>query len=158
MHVTATDTYWPTDPEDPMTLSTSSPEQALIADLPATLAGLWTALTLTDDTARHFAAPGPGGTPTRLQGVADACAQAAQSLAVSAPEALNATNDLPAHRVLDPTDALNLLSDLASSCIDLAVELLGNEAEPLASVEVLAVTRAVTALCVARGLVQGGAA
>ena len=61
-------------------------------------------------------------------------------------------------RIGEAVEGLPLVSALASGCIDLAIDLLGNEEEPLSPVEVLAVTRAVTALCAARSLAQGGAA
>jgi hypothetical protein len=156
--MTAADMSRPTNPEDPMTLSTSAPEQGLIANLPATLAGLWTAITVTHDIAVQVASLPNGGAPADLDAVADACAEAADSLAVSRPEAFHPTVDLPARRVLDDAEVLPLVSLLTSSCIDLAVDLLGNEIEPLSSAEVLAVTRAVTALCAARSLAQGVAA
>ena len=141
-----------------MTVSTSAPEQALIADLPATLAGLWTAITLTHGVADGLVAARDPGAPGGLAAVVEACAEAADSLAVSRSEALSPAVDLPAPGVVDAAGALPLVSGLASSCIDLAIELLGNEAEPLSPVEVLAVTRAVTALCAARSLAQGCAA
>ena len=141
-----------------MTLSASAPEQALITDLPATLAGLWTAITMTHDVADALIATRDPGAPTDLSAVAAACAEAADSLAVSRPEALCPTADLPVPRVGDAAEGLPLVSALVSGCIDLAIDLLGNEAEPLSPVEVLAVTRAVTALCAARSVAQGGAA
>jgi hypothetical protein len=158
VQVTAADVSRPTDTEDPMTVSTSAPEQALIADLPATLAGLWTAITLTHGVADGLVAARDPGAPGGLAAVVEACAGAADSLAVSRSEALGPATDLPAPGVVDAAGALPLVSALASSCIDLAIDLLGNEAEPLSPVEVLAVTRAVTALCAARSLAQGCAA
>jgi hypothetical protein len=139
-----------------MTLRTSTPEHGLIADLPPTRAGLWTAVTMTDDIARHMVAACHGDAGTRIASVADACAQAAQAVSVSAPVALHPTADLPEARISDPAEGLSLLGDLVTGCIDLAVDLLGNEDEPLDPAEVLAVTRAVSVLCVARSLVQAG--
>ena len=139
-----------------MTLRASTPGHGLIADLPPTRAGLWTAVTMTDDIARRLATACHGEAGTRIVSVADACAQAAQALSVSAPVALHTTTELPEARTCDPAEGLSLLSDLVSGCIDLAVGLLGNEDEPLDPVEVVAVTRAVTVLCVACSLVQGG--
>ena len=139
-----------------MTVRTSTPERALIADLPPTRSGLWTAVTMTDDIARCLATTCHGDAGTRIVPVADACAQAAQALSVSAPVALHTTTELPGARPLDPAEGLSLLSELVSGCIDLAIGLLGNEDEPLDPVEVLAVTRAVTVLCVARSLAQAG--
>jgi hypothetical protein len=141
-----------------MTPRTSTPDHRLIADLPPTRAGLWTAITTTDDFARRMATTCHPEAGTRVGAIADACAQAAQALSVSAPVALDATTGQPGTRPLDPADGWTLLSDLVTGCIDLAVDLLGNEDEPLDPVEVLAVTRAVTVLCVARSLVQGGTA
>jgi hypothetical protein len=141
-----------------MTLSASAPAQGLIANLPATLAGLWTAITMTHDIADALIATGDPGASAGLPAVAAACAEAADSLAVSRPEALCPTSDLPVPRVGDEAEVLPLVSALTSGCIDLAIDLLGNEAEPLSPVEVLAVTRAVTALCAARSIAQGCAA
>jgi hypothetical protein len=156
--MTAADVSRPTEPEDPMTLSASAPDQGLIADLPATLAGLWTAITLTHDIADALLATGDPGAPAGLASVVNACAEAADSLAISRPEALSPAAELPAPGVVDAAGALPLVSALTSSCIDLAIDLLGNEEEPLSAGEVLAVTRAVTALCAARSLAKGCAA
>jgi hypothetical protein len=139
-----------------MTVRTSTPEHALIAELPPTRSGLWTAVTMTDDIARRLATTCPGEAGTRIVSVADACAQAAQALSTSAPVALHTTTELPGARPLDPAEGFSLLSALVTGCIDLAIGLLGNEDEPLDSVEVLAVTSAVTVLCVARSLAQAG--
>ena len=139
-----------------MTVRTSTPEPGPIADLPPTRAGLWTAVTMTDDIARRLTTAPHGEAPTRIVPVADACAQAAQALSVSAQVALHPTTELPGAPRLDPAEGLSLLSDLVTRCIDLAVDLLGNEEEPLDPVEVPAVTRAVTVLCVARSLAEAG--
>ncbi len=141
-----------------MTLSTSAPEQGLIADLPATLAGLWTAITVTHHIAEQLSTGRDPDASPNVDDVAAALAQAAAVLAVSRSEALHPATDLPTSRDLEPNEVLSLVSALASSCIDLAVELLGDEDEPLTPAEVLAVTRAVTALCAARSLSRGGAA
>lgn len=141
-----------------MTLSASAPEQGLITDLPATLAGLWTAITLTHDIADALITTRDPGGPAGLPAMAAACAQAADSLARSRPEALCPTVDLPVPRAGDAAEGLPLVGALVSGCIDLAIDLLGNEEEPLSPVEVLAVTRAVTALCAARSAAQGGVA
>jgi hypothetical protein len=111
---------------------------------------------MTADMATRLATTSDGDGGTRIGSVADACAQAAQALSVSAPVALHTTTELPGARPFDPTEGLSLLGDLATLCIDLAVGLLGNEEEPLDRVEVLAVTRTVTALCVARSLAEAG--
>ena len=141
-----------------MTLSTSAPEQGLITDLPATLAGLWTAITLTHDIADALLATARSWRPPGLAAVAAACAQAAAASPSRGPRRCSPAAELPALRVLDAAGALPLVSALASSCIDLAIDLLGNEEEPLTPAEVLAVTRAVTALCAARSLARGWAA
>ena len=142
-----------------MTLSTSAPEQGLIASLPATLAGLWTAITVTHDiavqlvsTARSVAPP-----PASMQSPTPA---RRQRTAWPSRGRRRSTRPSTCRRRGPSTTAevLPLVSALTSSCIDLAVDLLGNEVEPLSSAEVLAVTRAVTALCAARSLAQGAAA
>jgi hypothetical protein len=138
-----------------MTPSTTAPELGLLAELPVTFAGLWTALTMTQDLASGPVDHSPQddvGIPER---VAAACAEAADCLAVSRREALPPSAQMPDSRALEPTEGPALLGALLSGCIDLAVELLGNEDEPLSPAEVLAVSRAVTALCSARSLAEG---
>jgi hypothetical protein len=112
---------------------------------------------MTQHVVGQFAYDCDPGAPGGLDAVAEACAEAAASLAMSRSEALLATTDLPRPRAVHPAEALPLVSGLTSGCIDLAIDLLGNEAEPLTPVEVLAVTRAVTTLCAARSLAEGGA-
>ncbi len=122
-----------------MTLSASAPEQGLITDLPATLAGLWTAITMTHDIAdalhrhsRSWRLRGPRCRRRRLRGGS------------GQPRRLAARGALPGRRPAGAEEssmrsrALPLVSALASGCIDLAIDLLGNEAEPLSPVEVLA--------------------
>jgi hypothetical protein len=155
VHMTAADVSRTTDLEEPMTLKASAPEQGLITDLPATLAGLWTAITMTHDIADALVATHDPGVSAGLSAIAAACAEAADSLAVSRPEALCRAAELPVPRNREAVEGLPLVSAMASGCIDLAIDVLGNEAEPLSPVEVLAVTRAVTALCAARSLAQG---
>lgn len=138
-----------------MTPSTVAPELGLIADLPATVAGLWTAITMTHDIAGRLSEHCGPEAPDVPEGIAAACADAAVSLAASRREALLPSAELPQPRALGLGEELALVRALSSGCIDLAVELLGNEDEPLTSGEVLAVTRAVTALCTARSLAQG---
>ncbi len=138
-----------------MTPSTASPELGVIADLPATLAGLWTAITMTHDIAGGLVEHGAPKDADIPGGVAAACAEAAQSISAARREALVPIAELPDPRAVEPGEELALLGALSRSCIDLAVDLLGNEDEPLTPIEVLAVTRAVTALCSARTLTQG---
>jgi len=138
-----------------MTPPYTDPEPGLVSRLPATLEGLWTAITMSHEVARQLVDWPGSEVRDASEGVVAACAQAAESLAASRPEALHPTTDLPLPRDLDPVEGLPLVSSLTSECIDLAVEVLGNEDEPLTPVEVLAVTRAVTALCTARSLAQG---
>jgi hypothetical protein len=140
-----------------MSQTTRAPEQGLIATLPATLAGLWTAITMTQHVVGQFADDCDPGAPGGLDAVVEACAEAAASLAISRSEALLPSTDLTRPRAVHPAEALPIVSGLTNGCIDLAIDLLGNEAEPLTPVEVLAVTRAVTTLCAARSLAQGGA-
>ena len=143
-----------------MTPTTTAPELGLIACLPATLAGLWTAITMTHEIARglvdpsttnDLSSPNDADIPAA---VAAACADAAECLATSRREGLFPSAELPDPR-LEPSEARALLGALSSGCIDLAVEVLGNEDEALTPVEVLAVSRAVTALCTARSLAEG---
>ncbi len=139
-----------------MTPPLSAPGTGLISDLPATHAGLWTAITMTHEVAMHLADMSDPASSERLHAIAQACADAAESLAQSCADTLEPTRDLPSPWIPGP-ERLPLVSALASTCIDLAVELLANEEEPLTPVEVLAVTRAVTALCAARSLTEAGA-
>jgi hypothetical protein len=140
-----------------MTPSTIGPVQGYIAALPATLAGLWTAITLTHDIAAGLCDPADPDTTDRRRGITEACAQAAECLAGCRTTAFPEDLDRPTSRNLGPVDGLALAGALASDCIDLAVDVLGNEGEPLTPVEVLAVTRSVTALCTARTLARAGA-
>jgi hypothetical protein len=160
--LTAANPSWPTNLEESMTPRTSIPDKAMIADLPATLAGLWTAITLTHHLAENLAIDPADGTapetPEGPAGVASHCALAADSLAASRPEAIAPSADLLQQHAIRRNAGLPDLGALTSGCIDLAVELLGNEDEPLTPVEVLAITRAVTALCSARALTLGGPA
>jgi hypothetical protein len=141
-----------------MTPTTSAPEKQLIAGLPPTMAGLWTAIAVTHDVAEHLVGPGDPSAAGGSSAVVTACAQAAECLAVSHQAALPTVIDPPPPRALGLAEGLPLVSALTSGCIDLAVDLLGNEEEPLTPVEVLAVTRCVTALCAARSLAQAGPA
>lgn len=141
-----------------MTPSTATPELTTIADLPATIAGLWTAITMTQAIAEGLiddGAPTGDAIPARF---AASCAQAAEGLAASRREALVPSAQLPDARAMEQGDQLAVLGALSSGCIDLAVDVLGNEDEPMTPLEVLAVTRAVTALCTARTLTEGRAA
>jgi hypothetical protein len=138
-----------------MTPPASVPELGLVACLPATMEGLWTAITWTHDVAGLLVDRPGDAAGAAPDGVVAACAVAAESLAESRPEALHPTAALPRARELSSGEGLALVSALTSECIDLAVDLLGNEDEPLTPVEVLAVSRAVTALCTARSLAEG---
>lgn len=135
--------------------STAAPELGLIPELPATLAGLWTAITMTHAIAQGLVDHSPPTDVEVPEAVAAACSAAAENLAASQREALLPSADLPDPRALEPGEGLALLGALSSDCIALAVDLLGNEDEPLTPLEVLAVTRTVTALCTARGLAEG---
>ncbi|HYN57392.1 MAG TPA: hypothetical protein VES03_09360 [Motilibacterales bacterium] len=138
-----------------MTPSAAAPELRLVAHLPATIAGLWTAITMTHDIAGRLVNRCHPKACEAAEGVAAACAEAAESLAASAQEALHPSTELPDPRAMELDEGLALLRRLTSGCIDLAVDLLGDEDEPLTPVEVLAVTRAVTTLCTARSLAEG---
>lgn len=140
-----------------MTPSTLAPEQGYVATLPATLAGLWAAITLTHDIAAGLRDPADPDAADRQRGITEACAQAAECLAGCRLTAFPDDLDQPTSRSLVPVDGLALTGALTSACIDLAVDVLGNEDEPLTPIEVLAVTRSVTALCTARTLAQAGA-
>ena len=140
-----------------MAVPVSTPDHHLIADLPATLAGLWTAVTLTQHLAEELGEGLPPEASERQAAVACLLAGAARSLGGSRPEAMLPDADLP-EPWLDEELAAPNISALASACIDLAVCVLGNEEEPLTSCEVLAITHAVTALCTTRSMAQGGIA
>lgn len=142
-----------------MAVPVSVPDNGLIADLPATLAGLWTAVTLTQHLAEDL---GEGLAPEaseRQAAVACLLAGAARSLAGSRPEAMLPDADLPEpwldEGLVAPEASALTIPVLANACIDLAVCVLGNEEEPLTSSEVLAITHAVTALCTTRTMAQG---
>ena len=75
-----------------MTPPASVPELGLVACLPATMEGLWTAITWTHDVA-GLLVDRPGETAGAApDGVVAACAVAAESLAESRPEALHPTD------------------------------------------------------------------
>ena len=145
-----------------MAVPVSTPDHHLIADLPATLAGLWTAVTLTQHLAEELGDGLPPEASERQAAVACLLAGAARSLGGSRPEAMLPDADLPEpwldEELGAPATSAPAIPALASACIDLAVCVLGNEEEPLTSCEVLAITHAVTALCTTRSLAQGGIA
>ena len=74
---------------------------------------------------------------------------------MSRREALQPIVGAPNQRIHDAVDGLTHVGALTGDCIDLAIDLLANEDEPLTPAEVLAVTRAVTALCTARSMAEG---
>lgn len=129
----------------PQMPATDSPQ---MTELPATLAGLWTAITATHDAVMMVAAADGQGSAADLADVAGHCAQAADTLAASRPQGLAAVDA----SLATPATAGEgtAVRDLTNVCIELAVEVLGNEDEPLSPPEIVAITRAVTSLCAAR--------
>jgi hypothetical protein len=124
-----------------------------MTELPATLAGLWTAITATHDAVMTIAAADGQGSAGDLADVARHCTQAADTLAGSRPQGIAAVDDALA----TPATAGGgtAVRDLTNICIELAVEVLGNEDEPLSPPEIVAITRAVTSLCAARAAALG---
>ena len=133
----------------PQMPATDSPQ---MTELPATLAGLWTAITATHDAVMTVAADGQGSAGD-LADVVGHCAQAADTLAASRPQGIVAVD----HGLATPATAGEgtVVRDLTNICIELAVEVLGNEDEPLSPPEIVAITRAVTSLCAARAATPG---
>jgi len=125
----------------------SAADNTLITELPATLAGLWTAITTMHDTVMTVA-DDVDGSAGALADVVAHCVQAADTLAASRPQGIVGLDDRPANQ--EPADEGSDLRELTENCMDLAVEVLGNEDEPLTPQEVVAITRAVTSLCAAR--------
>ena len=124
-----------------------------LPEIPATMAGLRTALTAT---ARTVQAAGSGA-------VADLYVRAAGRLSTSTDSARDPDGGpVPHHQDLDQEreddQSPARIDALTTSCIDLAIAVLGNEAEPLTPAEVLAITNVVTLLCSARALIHGGQA
>ena len=146
----------------PQMPATDSPQ---MTELPATLAGLWTAITATHDAVMTVAAADGQGSAGDLADVVGHCAQAADTLAASRPQGIVAVDHglaTPAtagEGTVVPTPATaseaTVVRDLTNICIELAVEVLGNEDEPLSPPEIVAITRAVTSLCAARAATPG---
>jgi len=134
----------------PQMPATDSPQ---MTKFPATLAGLWTAITATHDAVMMVAADDGQGSAGDLADVARHCAQAADTLAGSRPQGIAAVDDgVPTPATAGEGTAVR---DLTNICIELAVEVLGNEDEPLSPPEIVAITRAVTSLCAARAATPG---
>jgi len=146
---------------------------ALFADLPPTMAGLWTAVTMTQNIAAHLAESPPtqGGTiadagadtavnavvatagDTRVVDAATVelqCGQASDVLSSSRVALLGDGDNRSGPLGGEPSHPDFDLGALTDGCIELAVEVLGNEHEPLNSADILAITCAVSALCTAR--------
>jgi len=153
----------PTPIEDPAPVAQPTPAPGItfptglattrLPEIPATMAGLRTALT---STARTVQAAGSGA-------VADLYVRAAGRLSTSTDSARDPDGGpVPHHQDLDQEreddQSPARIDALTSSCIDLAIAVLGNEAEPLTPAEVLAITNIVTLLCSARALIHGGQA
>ena len=151
---------------------------ALFTDLPPTMAGLWTAVTMTQNIAAHLAeSPAArGGTIADVGAEAAAnavvatagdarvvdaatvalqCGQASDVLSSSRSGLLGDGGDRPEPLGGEPRHSNFDLGALTDGCIELAVEVLGNEHEPLTSADILAITCAVSALCTARAAVTG---
>lgn len=137
-----------------MTPPPSITDQVPAADVPATFTGLWTAIRRVHDSAPTPAAGSDPGTATKLSQVVELLAQAAETLSSSRPMTLDVSAELPALPVACTESPASTLGVQTDDCIDLAVQVLGNEDEPLNPVEILAITRAVTCLCAARGHAQ----
>lgn len=134
-------------------LAAGSPQRT--ADLPATLAGLWTAINATHDAALDMDDHVQPATAEARSRVACHLREAAETLASSQ---VAAASPGAADDQFGATASVLPEPDLAarcSDCITLAIEVLGNEDEPLTPFDVLAVTRAVSALCLARSVAQG---
>ncbi len=131
----------------------SSTDKAQITELPATLAGLWTAITRTHVAAMGGLTDDVDDSAGDLADVVAHCARAADTLAASSQQGILAFDDGP--EVPHPAGQGPDLLALSNICIDLAIEVLGNEDEPLTPSEIVAITRAVTSLCAARAATPG---
>ena len=146
---------------------------ALFADLPPTMAGLWTAVTMPQNIAAHLAQSPPARGRSSADAGADAgenvvvatagdagvvdaatvalqCAQASDVLSSSRSDLLGDGGDRSYPVAGEPRHPDFDLGALTDGCIELAVEVLGNEHEPLDTGDILAITCAVSALCTAR--------
>lgn len=118
----------------------------------ATLHGLCSLIARVHDDSRVQSARADRATAATLTAIAEHCRDAAASLTTS-----RSRDDRPPSRSADsvsPTIPVPDLATYTSACLQLAVDVLGNEEQPLSPLEVLAITRAVTALCAAHAQAQ----
>lgn len=127
-------------------------QTALFADLPPTMAGLWTAVTMTQNIAAHLAESpaAPSGADVDAGAVAVQCGQASAALSSASTDLLDGGGLPPEPVGGEPRHPDFDLGALTDGCIELAVEVLGNEHEPLSPADIMAITCAVSALCTAR--------
>lgn len=125
------------------------------ADRPAagaTLHALDSLIERVHDDARRQASQADHATAATLTAIAEHCRDAASSLRAS-----QSRDDCPPSRSTGsaaPTISVPDLTTYTSACLQLAIDVLGNEEQPLSPLEVLAITRAVTALCAAHTQAQ----
>jgi hypothetical protein len=126
--------------------------------LPATLDGLWTAIMVTQEEATRArstldadSARAPHSRVEHFETAAAALATARTRAMVRMEVPLvmargEASRDRPS------------LDSLITDCLDLSLDVLANQEEPLTPVEILAITRSVSALCSARRSATEGTA
>jgi CRISPR/Cas system-associated exonuclease Cas4 (RecB family) len=118
--------------------------------LPDTLDGLWTAITVTQEVARRARATLAEGSARALDSSVEHLETAAATLATSRTRAM-VRMEVPPVLVGEDVSGHGLgLDCLITDCLDLSLDVLANEDEPLTPVEILAITRSVSALCSAR--------
>lgn len=118
--------------------------------LPDTLDGLWTAITVTQEVATRARATLDGGSARALDSSVEQLETAAATLATSRTRAM-VRMEVPPVLVRGEVSGDGLgLDSLIADCLDLSLDVLANEDEPLTPVEILAITRSVSALCSAR--------
>jgi hypothetical protein len=104
-----------------------------MAELPATLRGLATALHIAHLASASLAHSSDEAAERGPDAVAILCGAAAACLDPDPPSPTPEQREWPIARPDDPTDAVHLreLDTLLRDCLDLAVEVLDNEEEPL---------------------------
>jgi hypothetical protein len=129
----------------------TAPAISDVHNQPPTLAGLVAALAAADDAARLLAEGGPGTALHRALAVRDACRAARACLEAATHHRRGAATpvlDPPAES--DDPGHLRELEPVLAACIELAVDLLDNEDEPLRVSHVTAIGQAVGHLDTAR--------
>jgi hypothetical protein len=128
----------------------STAEWPELRRLPATLDGLWTAITVIQEVTTRVRSTLAEESARELDSSVEQFEAAAAALASSRSRAM-----VKVEVSVVPAGGASIeehpgLDSLITDCLDLSLDVLANEDEPLTPVEVLAITRSVGALCSAR--------